>query len=339
MRFLIDQLGFRLDMIMPADAPRIALLSGHGIQLRLEQRSDETNPPSTITLRLPHAMKPRCESIAEIPNPIAIVFDDSPSADVSVAPVAQPIIVRSSEDARWIVGRAGMQYRDLIPGRLQGSIIASHIRILEGGPVNDYVHYHKVGVQLIYCRRGWVRVVYEDQGEPFVMQAGDCVLQPPTIRHRVLESSAGLEVIELGTPAEHETWRDHDLTLPTSSINPLRSFDGQRFVRHVAAEADWLYMADGVSCRDTGIGAATQNLAGARVLKLAGAPNKPITHSTKTDAFRFVFVLEGDVELRGYECDPITLTTDDACGLASHHPYSLATSTIAEVLEISLPVA
>jgi quercetin dioxygenase-like cupin family protein len=41
---------------------------------------------------------------------------------------------------------------------------------------------------MIYCHRGWVRVVYEDQGEPFVMHPGDCVLQPPGIRHRVLEA-------------------------------------------------------------------------------------------------------------------------------------------------------
>ena len=40
-------------------------------------------------------------------------------------------------------------------------------------------------------------MVYEDQGEPFIMREGDCVLQPPQIRHRVLESSGPLEVIEV----------------------------------------------------------------------------------------------------------------------------------------------
>ena len=70
----------------------------------------------------------------------------------------------------------------------------------------DYVHYHNVRFQIIYCYKGWVRVVYEDQGTPFVLQAGDCVLQPPRIRHRVIESSPGLEVIEIASPAEHETF-------------------------------------------------------------------------------------------------------------------------------------
>ena len=40
-----------------------------------------------------------------------------------------------------------MLYRDLIPDRLGGSaIVASHIRIPEGGPVGDSVHYHKVAI-------------------------------------------------------------------------------------------------------------------------------------------------------------------------------------------------
>ena len=339
MRFLIDQLGFRLDMIMPADAPRIALVSGHGIHLRLEQSAGRSTPLSPITLRLPHALKPRCESMAEIPDAIAIAFEDPPLSGLSVTPVDRPIVCRLDEGSSWGVGRAGMQYRDLIPGRLDGSIIASHIRILEGGPVDDYVHYHKVGVQLIYCRRGWVRVVYEDQGEPFVMQAGDCVLQPPTIRHRVLESSAGLEVIELGTPAEHETWRDHDLTLPTSSINPLRVFNGQRFVRHIAADAEWVSVADGITYRDSGISAATERVAGARVLKLAGTPENPIHHASQTATFRFFFVLDGKVESTSYGDDSLSLGTNDAWALPSHRSYSMQTTTTTELLEISLPAA
>ena len=114
-------------------------------------------------------------------------------------------------------GRAGMLYRDLIPGRLGGRYIASHITIPDGGPVADWVHYHRVALQMIFVRRGWVRVVYEDQGEPFVMHEGDLVLQPPEIRHRVLESSPGLEVVEISAPALHETFADHELELPNGS--------------------------------------------------------------------------------------------------------------------------
>ena len=61
------------------------------------------------------------------------------------------------------VGRAGMLYRDLLPDRAGGAVIASHIRIPSGGPVPDYVHFHRVAFQLIFCLDGWVDVVYEGQ--------------------------------------------------------------------------------------------------------------------------------------------------------------------------------
>ena len=64
-----------------------------------------------------------------------------------------------------------MLYRDLIPGRLGGRYIASHITIERGGPVADWVHYHQIALQVIVVRRGWVRVVYEGEGEPFVVTA------------------------------------------------------------------------------------------------------------------------------------------------------------------------
>jgi hypothetical protein len=59
----------------------------------------------------------------------------------------------------WGTGRAPMQYRDLIPSRLGGRFVASHIRIAEGGPAPDYVHYHRVRFQMIFCKAGWVKVV------------------------------------------------------------------------------------------------------------------------------------------------------------------------------------
>ena len=133
----------------------------------------------------------------------------------------------SHDDGESGVGRAGMRYRDLIPDRWGGSFVASHITIPEGGPVPDYVHFHKVRFQMIFVKSGWVRLVYEDQGEPFVMVAGDCVLQPPEIRHRVLESSPGLEVIEIGCPALHETIADWSLALPNGTGDAARAWEGQ----------------------------------------------------------------------------------------------------------------
>lgn len=287
-----DELGFRLDMILPADAPRMAQLSGHGIALRLE-----------------------C----------------LPGADAAGA-------VPCTADGAWVTGRAGMQYRDLLPGRLGGRLIASHIRIPDGGPVPDYVHYHRVDFQMIYCRRGWVRVVYEDQGPPFVMHAGDCVLQPPTIRHRVLEVSPGLEVVEVGSPAEHETWRDHDMSLPTAPLRPDRVFEGHRFVRHVAGEAAWEAPdMSGTLVRDTGIAEATGGTAGARVLHVAGAG---VAFSPcVADGLRFLFVLEGSFALHPETGEPRLLAPDDACLASTAATLVPLGDAGGNVLEVCMPAA
>jgi len=185
-----DELGYRLSMIMPADAPREALLQ---------------------------------------------------NANNSVWIVSRPSknVVAASPGTDWTIGRAGMMYRDLIPHRLGGKLIASHIRILDGGEVADTVHYHKIDFQIIYCLKASIRVVYEGQGEPFWLEPGDCVLQPPEIRHRVLEAKAASEVIEITSPAEHETWFDHEMALPTTRVRSEHIFRTQRFVRHLGTDAEW----------------------------------------------------------------------------------------------------
>jgi quercetin dioxygenase-like cupin family protein len=145
---------------------------------------------------------------------------------------------KGGTQSAWIKGRAGMEYRDLIPNRLGGKVIASLIRLAEGGEVPDYVHYHKIAFQVIYCMRGRIKVVYEDQGKPFWLERGDLILQPPEIRHRVLECTAGAEVIEISSPAEHETWVDHDLELPNHTTDHERLFGGRRFYRHLCGRND-----------------------------------------------------------------------------------------------------
>lgn len=161
--------------------------------------------------------------------------------------------VTTNEDG-WYVGRVGMLYRDLTPDSLRSRVVVSHIRLPFDGEVPDYVHYHKVDFQMIYCKKGRIKVVYEDQGEPFWLETGDCVLQPPEIRHRVLSAEAGAEVIEVTMPAEHETWVEHDVDLPTKVISKNRSFGGQIFHRHIARSVEWLASdVEGIECRDIGI--------------------------------------------------------------------------------------
>ena len=228
--FFVGELGFRVETIFPADDPQVASLSGYGLRLRLAPGDGD---PGVIRLACRAAGG---ETVLTAPNGTRVELVD-PDPPIEVPPlVPEFVIIRAAEGPAAGEGRAGMLYRDLIPGRLGGRFIASHISIPEGGPVADWVHFHKIRFQMIFCRRGWVRLVYEDQGPAFLMQAGDCVLQPPRIRHRVLESSPGLEVVELGCPALHETLADHGMDLPTATLAPDRDFGGQRFLRHVAAE-------------------------------------------------------------------------------------------------------
>jgi len=234
--FFVDRLGFRLERIAPADDPRVAQLSGHGLRILLRREGGAPAGVLRIACDDPGGLAHGAGELIA-PNGTRIELCAAQLAPVVPAGTQELVVTRSGRDARWITGRAGMLYRDLIPGRLGGRFAASHIRIEEGGPVPDQVHYHAVRFQVIFCAKGWVRVVYEDQGPPFVLEAGDAVLQPPRIRHRVLESSPGLEVIELACPAEHDTLFDHELSLPTASERPERIFESQRFVRHRAAGA------------------------------------------------------------------------------------------------------
>ena len=292
MDFFVGRLGFRVETIFPADDPQVASLSGHGLRLRLAPGSGD---PGHI--RLPVADPgPAGERGLIAPNGtrIELVEADPP---VEIPPLrAEFLVTRQADGPAAGQGRAGMLYRDLIPGRLGGRFIASHIAIPQGGPVADWVHYHKVRFQMIFCRRGWVRLVYEDQGPPFILAAGDCVLQPPRIRHRVLESSAGLEVVEIGCPALHATLADHDMDLPTGRLAPDRDFDGQVFLRHVAEETPWTpHGRTGFERRDTGMALATGGLADARVLRPAGADR--LAAPAHDGELLFGFLLEGTAVL------------------------------------------
>jgi quercetin dioxygenase-like cupin family protein len=273
--------GWRVDAIYPADEPHTALLSRAGDRLRLTSQPEAAEPGT----RLP---------------------DFRPEF----------LLTRAADDGGE--GRAGMRYRDLIPGWLGGRYIASHITITDGGPVDDWVHFHAVAFQMIYVRSGWVRVVYEDQGAPFVMHAGDMVLQPPYIRHRVLESSAGLEVIEIGCPALHKTLGDHDMDLPNAA-DPDRLFAGQRFLWHRAAETPWTAFSDG-EAQETGMQDATGGLAVVRSIRPAGSST--IGFDAHDCELVFGFVVAGSARLDG--CGRHPLSPGDAFVIPPAEMWALA---------------
>lgn len=334
--FYTGTLGFRLDTIFPADDPAVAVLSGYGIRLRLERGAQES--PGTLRLLCRNP-----ESVAEgnraltAPNGTRIEIADAETPLIMPETQHAFVVRRLKDNTPWVIGRAGMHYRDLIPDRLGGSIIASHIRIPDAGPVPDMVHYHTVGFQLIFCYKGWVRLVYEDQGPPFILKAGDCVIQPPEIRHRVLESSDNLQVIEIGVPADHVTTIDHEMELPTPQIDPDRIFGGQTFCRHEVDKAVWTpWRLDGFEHRETGIGKATGGVASVQVARITSEPSGQVV-SHNSDIL-FTFVMEGEMTLVAEGQGAHELIAGDAFVIPPGMKTAIAAcSDTLELLEVSLP--
>ena len=335
--FFTKTLGFRLDQIFPADDPSVAVISGHGLRCRLQRGAVEA--PGTIRI-LSEDPVGVADGALELHAPSGTRIEIARLNPAMEIPATRHAfgVRRLADEAPWVIGRAGMQYRDLIPDRLGGSIIASHIRIPDGGPVPDMVHYHTIGFQLIFCYRGWVDLVYEDQGQPFRLNAGDCVIQPPEIRHRVLYASDEIEVIEIGVPAEHVTTIDHEMELPTPHLRPDRDFGGQVFCLHRVAEATWVpWRVPGFTHRETGITAATRGTAGVQVIRAKTSESPRFTNDAD---ILFSFVMEGRMTLTAEGHDPQVLVPGDAFvvppGMAVQFTEC---SKDLELLEVALPGA
>ena len=116
-----------------------------------------------------------------------------------------------AKDAVWKTGlRSFMEYRDLgVDNATHGDFRAHVIRVKQDGPgAHDLhttgLHQHKCDFQMFYVLKGWMKFVYEGQGEQ-TFHAGDCVLQPAGIVHNELDCSDDVEILEIYSPAVHQT--------------------------------------------------------------------------------------------------------------------------------------
>ncbi|HUA52070.1 MAG TPA: cupin domain-containing protein [Candidatus Sulfotelmatobacter sp.] len=102
--------------------------------------------------------------------------------------------------------RSYARYRDLGTAAATGGRVQAHvIRMIP--PVTDDVrkaHYHDVEFQMVYVLKGSMTTDFEGQG-PVTMRAGSCWIQPPKIKHTVLDYSDDCEVLEIILPADFET--------------------------------------------------------------------------------------------------------------------------------------
>ena len=123
--------------------------------------------------------------------------------------------------------RAYFEYRDLgIRRATRGKVVAHVIRARPGKAPHGEWHAHDCEVQFVYVLKGWVLFEYEGVGK-VRMEAGSCFYQPPNIRHRELEHSRDLEMIEIVSPAKFKTYSvNYGLEKPAARKSPARRSRG-----------------------------------------------------------------------------------------------------------------
>jgi len=103
--------------------------------------------------------------------------------------------------------RSYAKYRDLDLAKATAGMVQAHV-IHMVPPCDPKVvskwHYHDVNLQFIYVLNGWIKNEFEGQGV-HTMKKGTCWLQPPKIRHRVIDYSPDCELLEVVLPAEFDT--------------------------------------------------------------------------------------------------------------------------------------
>ena len=103
--------------------------------------------------------------------------------------------------------RTYAKYRDLALANATGGLVQAHV-IRMVPPCDPKVvskwHYHDVNLQFIYVLKGWMKNQFEGEGVQ-LMRQGTCWLQPPKIRHRVLDYSDDCELLEVVLPANFDT--------------------------------------------------------------------------------------------------------------------------------------
>ncbi|HZQ63203.1 MAG TPA: cupin domain-containing protein [Casimicrobiaceae bacterium] len=97
--------------------------------------------------------------------------------------------------------------RDLGFAQATGGMVEAHVN-RRARPFNaadvSIPHFHDTQFQMVYVLKGWVRSEFEGQGE-VTMREGSAWIQPPRIKHCVLEYSDDLEILEIIIPAHYDT--------------------------------------------------------------------------------------------------------------------------------------
>jgi hypothetical protein len=140
-----------------------------------------------------------------------------PKAAVARKPAAKPKTA-ARKPQRFVASHPGASsfveglrsyaaYRDLgIAAATDGMVQAQVIRFIPPCRPEEVskLHYHDVEFQMVYVLKGWIKSEFEGQGAQ-TFNTGSCWIQPPRIKHKVLDYSDDCEVLEIILPAEFET--------------------------------------------------------------------------------------------------------------------------------------
>jgi len=113
-----------------------------------------------------------------------------------------------ADQAAWTQGmRKIFEYRDLGIRSGTNENYLAHVIRANGDEEQDQIHewhIHECEFQMVYILKGWATFEYEGVGVRTLHQ-GDCVNQVPMIRHREIECSDDLEILEIVSPADFKT--------------------------------------------------------------------------------------------------------------------------------------
>lgn len=149
-----------------------------------------TNPKRRVSAKPRRAVAKTAKPAAKAPKPQAFVVSHL-----------------REEDFRAEGLRNYARYRDLgVAAATNGMARAHVIRFVPPFRAEEVSirHIHDVDFQLIYVLKGWMKSEFEGQGE-ITMREGSCWIQPPRIKHTVLDYSDDCEVLEIILPADFET--------------------------------------------------------------------------------------------------------------------------------------
>jgi hypothetical protein len=103
--------------------------------------------------------------------------------------------------------RSYAQYRDLDIGAATNGLVRAHVIRMVPPCIPAVVskrHFHDVEFQMVYVLKGWIKSEFDGAGA-VTMRQGSCWLQPPKIKHSVLDYSDDCELLEIIMPADFDT--------------------------------------------------------------------------------------------------------------------------------------